>query len=97
MQPGLSFLNFDPKPELIAYKKKILNRIWEMSPSDATLEGCVESITNGFRARLKLTSRELRYAVDEKHSNPKEALEKAAAIMMNRIHDWYHGRQLKQR
>jgi len=88
MRPGFTFLNYNPKPELIAYKEKLLNYLWEKAPSDSILDGHLEAGTHGFRAKIRIVSREFKYTAVKIAATPREAMEKAAQTILKRINAW---------
>lgn len=88
MRPGFTFLNYNPKPELIAYKQKLLNYLWEKAPSDSILDGQLEAGSHGFRAKIRIVSSEFRYTAEKIAATPREAMEKAARTILKRINEW---------
>lgn len=88
MRPVFSFLNYDPKPDLIAYKQKLLNYLWDKAPSDAVLDGQLEAGAHGFRAKIYIASSEFKYTAEKIASTPREAMEKAAKTILKRINEW---------
>ena len=88
------YLNFSPSDGFQLYVNGLIDRLSELSPSDASMHSAIEQIEGRFKCRVEINSRTGTFLAQSESDNAQRALEEARRRVLRHLVKWREERVL---